>query len=704
MAPNEQTSVHSTPASLGRFGQRAVLGGVLLCACLVIVWIARQHRPLSPAVPTGSELEEALFRAIRDGDHAVVQQLADQGANLNARNELGDTALMQAALNADTRMVHLLLQRGAEVQARSRSGDGVLMRAVHDRDKVKLLLDRGAPVEDRPMVFAATLPGSRPTLELLLRSGGKINAKAGGVTPLMTAAFCGDLESVRFLLEHGASAKARTAKGLTPLIEASLSGNEEVVQLLLDRGADPNARYDLTKSGGQLLTPVLAAAVQGDAACLQRLLERGAEVNVQGGDYQRTPLLCAATTASEETVRLLLAKGADLNAKDSRGDTPLTWAKRRGETAIVQLLRKVGGQEIKESRTTKDDEAVTVRSAPSVLTGSAVAEAVAKSLPLLQQSGAKFTSRKECVSCHHQSMVALTTSVARWRGFPVDEEIARQEREHVRAYFEAKPEIVLGQGLDPLLAPWTLWSWEAEQQAPSPLTDALVHYLVLLQSGDGGWKNHVYRPPSDGSAFTFTALAVRGLEAYCPPGRHAEIQTRIARARAWLTAALPADTEDKAMRLLGLRWARASEQSIREATRILLHEQREDGGWAQLPSLPSDAYATGQVLYALLEAGTVPVSHPSYQRGAAWLLRTQRADGSWFVPTRCFPLIPYFNSGFPRGRSQFISETATCWATLALMLSDPGKVDYTAQSGGTLRSECRTAEFSRAAGRGNNRG
>jgi hypothetical protein len=145
-------------------------------------------------------------------------------------------------------------------------------------------------------------------------------------------------------------------------------------------------------------------------------------------------------------------------------------------------------------------------------------------------------------------------------------------------------------------------------------------------------------------------------------------------------AAYPSDTEDKAWRLLGLRWAAAGEQSIQEAVAVLLREQRDDGGWAQLPSLRSDAYATGLVLYALHAAGAVPVKRSAYQRGAAWLLRAQRDDGSWFVSSRSFPLIPYFNSGFPHGRAQFISEAATCWATIALTLSVPGNSEYPADS------------------------
>jgi len=142
------------------------------------------------------------------------------------------------------------------------------------------------------------------------------------------------------------------------------------------------------------------------------------------------------------------------------------------------------------------------------------------------------------------------------------------------------------------------------------------------------------------------------------------------------------ETEDKTFRLMGLRWAGAGDELVREAVVVLLREQREDGGWAQLPTLPSDAYATGEVLYALHEAGSVPVSQLAYQRGIAFLLRTQLADGTWLVPTRSFPIIEAFNSGFPHGRAQFISTAGTCWATMALALCAPGKNDYPTQDAG----------------------
>ena len=75
------------------------------------------------------------------------------------------------------------------------------------------------------------------------------------------------------------------------------------------------------------------------------------------------------------------------------------------------------------------------------------------------------------------------------------------------------------------------------------------------------------------------------------------------RARNWLLSASPATTEERVMQLLGLAWAKRPEQDLRIPARALLAQQRPDGGWAQLPSLDSDAYATGQALVALQASG-----------------------------------------------------------------------------------------------------
>ena len=81
--------------------------------------------------------------------------------------------------------------------------------------------------------------------------------------------------------------------------------------------------------------------------------------------------------------------------------------------------------------------------------------------------------------------------------------------------------------------------------------------------------------------------------------------------------------------------------------------------------------ATGQALVALALSGQVPVSDTAYQRGVAYLLRTQLSDGSWLVRTRTFPFQPYKESGFPHGKNQWISAAGSSWAAMAISLTTP---------------------------------
>jgi hypothetical protein len=300
----------------------------------------------------------------------------------------------------------------------------------------------------------------------------------------------------------------------------------------------------------------------------------------------------------------------------------------------------------------------------------AARRAVAAALPLLQQSGQTITRTRNCVSCHQHPLVAMTVGLARKHGFNVDETIAGEERAHVLKDMGARVRpLLLGTGIDPTLSVHVLAGLAAEDEPASRITDALVHYLVLRQRKDGRWQQENYRPPDEASDFQFTALAVRGLRTYAPKGRSREIAVRIDQARRWLQSAEPTDTTDRGFQLLGLGWAKAEPGSITKAVTKLVGGQREDGGWAQLPTLASDAYATGLALLALHEGGGVAVDHPAYRRGVEYLLRTQQADGSWFVASRSFPIVEYSKSGFPHGRSQFISASATCWATMALTLT-----------------------------------
>jgi hypothetical protein len=302
---------------------------------------------------------------------------------------------------------------------------------------------------------------------------------------------------------------------------------------------------------------------------------------------------------------------------------------------------------------------------------------VSVALALLQKSGPSFlaNSTEACISCHHQSLPAMAVGLARDRGLPYDRRLARQELEEIRGTFESRRELLL-QGLgvpDPLDPAYILVGLAAHKQARDATTDALVHHLTLSQMNDGRWRTKFHRPPIDDGDITATALSLRSVRLYGPPGRASEFTRRIERGRAWLATATPFNTEDRAFKLLGLAWTGADRGLIQKAAFELLAEQRPDGGWGQLSTLPSDAYATGQALYALSTAGDLPSTHVACRGGVQFLLKTQLQDGSWFVQTRSVPVQPYFESGFPHGRSQFISCAATAWATMALTLASPKK-------------------------------
>jgi hypothetical protein len=85
-----------------------------------------------------------------------------------------------------------------------------------------------------------------------------------------------------------------------------------------------------------------------------------------------------------------------------------------------------------------------------------------------------------------------------------------------------------------------------------------------------------------------------------------------------------------------------------------------------LPTLASDAYATGLALVALRQGGGIPTSHPSYKQGVRFLLSSQQKDGSWHVKSRALGFQPYFQSGYPYEHDQWISSAGAGWATAAL--------------------------------------
>ena len=127
------------------------------------------------------------------------------------------------------------------------------------------------------------------------------------------------------------------------------------------------------------------------------------------------------------------------------------------------------------------------------------------------------------------------------------------------------------------------------------------------------------------------------------------------------------------MQLNALADADASASERAPFVKALKAVQNQDGSWSQLPGIPADAYATGQALYALHVSGDVSTDDPAYKKGVQWLLQNQLADGSWFAPTRAVPVQPHTFESFPNGWHQFISDSASSWATMALLYTLPDK-------------------------------
>src|SRR5262245_9554852 len=305
-----------------------------------------------------------------------------------------------------------------------------------------------------------------------------------------------------------------------------------------------------------------------------------------------------------------------------------------------------------------------------------VKNAVERSVPLLQGVGPKFIEYTGCVSCHHNSLPSMAVALARERGVKVDDRIAQKNTAAIYRKIEqvlVREKLLFGAGTpgDATTVGYVLMGLAADKQPADKNTDAMIHYLLGKQSKDGRWKPVTYRPPMEFSDFTTTAVTLRALQLYAPKGRADEVARRADLARTWLAAATPSTNEERAFQLLGLRWANAKRSDLHKAVKGLLAAQRVDGGWAQLPTLESDAYATGQSLVALHQVGGVQVVDPDYHRGFELLLKTQLQDGSWLIRTRALPFQRYFESRFPHGKDQWISTAGTSWATMALALALP---------------------------------
>jgi ankyrin repeat protein len=608
----------------------------------------------------------ALIAAVRIGNRAEIERkIAASPETIQGTDESGSTPLHHAAGYGPLANVELLITKGADVNAKNGRRSTPLNWAIHDDAKVRLLLSKGADVNTKqvqgrtPLFLAAMLGDGVPTMQLLFARGADPNlASANGQTPLMMAAARGNVEGIRLLIKRGAEVNARDGAGETALMAACTSGNADAARLLIENGADVKVKSKRNE------TALGFAATSGVQASVELLLAKGAEVNVRNFRGY-SPLMFAASsdTMPAGIIKLLLDKGADATFTGDYDERASDFAAKRGHTEAARLL---GG-----SSSQAPDASVKVMRVGA--SDRAIPGAVRNSLTLLAKQSDTFIRTAGCNSCHSQSLPSQSrawlaiTGLTSLKRFPQLPAAMTPPAEQLMDFVIVSPSIA-----------WELFDAGMNHEPRTQVTDAIVRYLAASQTAEGHWQiPESRRPPMNSGKIQTAALAIYAMKNYAPEAEKLNCEKGIARAVAWLEKATPVTNQDHAFRLLGLDWGRASASAISAEAKSLAALQRADGGWSQLSAMASDAYATGEALFALGAAGRMAISDPVFRKGVDYLMSTQAGDGSWHVKSRSIWLQPYLESGFPYGRDQFISTAGTAWATLALALAaEPAKQSH----------------------------
>ena len=330
--------------------------------------IAATDLAQTQAKPQLREIDADLLTAARAGSTDLVQTLVEKGANVNAKDDMGRTALMWAANNGASDIVQFLLSNGAEVNAKDHTGKTALLWTTSrpfDRfalvqtlaDTVQVLLTHGADAtvndaDGKTPFLWATINGYETIVRILLAKNVSPDVRdKEGNTALLFAARNDRIDVVRLLLTKGALVDLQNAEGTTPLIAAATAGylnianallaknadlnvkdNEgrtalmwavnssspDIVQALLSKGADPT----LINKGGR--NAVMVSAIKGQAGILQVLLAKGVDINATD-ENGKTALMWAAIETHLDCVQVLLAKGASVNNTDKEGKNALLW-------------------------------------------------------------------------------------------------------------------------------------------------------------------------------------------------------------------------------------------------------------------------------------------------------------------------------------------------------------------------------------------
>src|SRR5437773_2162084 len=240
-----------------------------------------------------------LIDAAKNVDREAVRSLLKQGANVNATQADGTTALHWSSYRDDLESADLLIRSGANVNTRN---------------------DLGATP-----LWAACQNGSESMVRRLLSAGANPNAALLlGETPVMVAARSGNLAVVELLAAKGANVNARAARGQTALMWAVAQKHPDVVKVLVAHGADVHARSDAWSQ-------VMAVPPHGHLD-YNRAIPHGAD----------TPLMFAARVDDLASAKVLVAAGANVNDADAWGVSATTLAAHSGYGELLEFLLEKG--------------------------------------------------------------------------------------------------------------------------------------------------------------------------------------------------------------------------------------------------------------------------------------------------------------------------------------------------------------------------
>ena len=174
--------------------------------------------------------------ASEQGHQEVVARLIRQGVDVNALTKHHYTALTLACEDGNQELVDLLIKAGADLEL----GEPSPLMTARQEGHLELASYLRKAREDKKK--ERKVEDAREVDDLVSNTSGSVlpsqTNMAKGRTPLMSAAFKGETQSVRQLIEDGADVNAKTIGDRTPLMVASEGGREEVVKLLLQAGAN----------------------------------------------------------------------------------------------------------------------------------------------------------------------------------------------------------------------------------------------------------------------------------------------------------------------------------------------------------------------------------------------------------------------------------------------------------------------------------